>query len=500
MKEKITYMSSPMSFFTRWSISTRVLTTVLENQGFNIEFFDASLLCYSKSVSKFRKEIKIELNSSHAILTHNAVGGATSNFSRFPHFYVGAGMLDDFILESIKTDTIFYSAPFAQDFRLIKILLDENKRIFLGGTVTLIYGIKNIRNSLRELGTTEKQLKNLCIVQGYVDQSTDLKSIYLKWEDYVIQSNDISSIWDCKEDYSLKHKKIYDKIFNTNLGIVMNTSCWWGKCKYCTFPCVPVTDFTKGMSDREVVKKILALGDLYNSKNIYFFDSYMKASKRNRYIMNCLKDEGYKLSIYTGIHLLNEKYISFLNQANINPFIGLEHTNTDTLKAIDKGYNQLQVDKAFNNMIRYMSKHIVPVICIMADLPIIANSREQAIKIVRDNYKYIKNQKEIFIKEGMSNGIGFQPDLKSLRHLPMNTLVTKDGLIREAKADEFNLDNLIGIWVLYLYMSIQSGVSLEKFDMKTNKPLVRFLPNGERFESDLYFIDKELANDFSTWR
>jgi hypothetical protein len=499
MREKITYMSSPMSFFTRWSISTRVLTTVLENEGFNIEFFDASLLCYAKAVSKFRNDIKIELDSSHSILTNNAVGGATSNFSRFPHFYVGAGELDDFIINSIKTDIIFYSAPFAQDFRLIKLLLDKGKRILLGGTVTLIYGIESIRSSLRELGTTEEQLKNLCIVQGYVDKSTSIKSIYEKWEDHIIQSNDLNSIWDCMDDWSLKNKKIYDRLFNTNLGIVLNTSCWWGRCKYCTFPCVPVTDFTEGMSAEEVVKKILVLGNLYDSKNIYFFDSYMKASKRIKKIMYALKDEGYKLSIYTGIHLLNEKYISFLNKAQIDPFIGLEHTNTDTLRAIDKGYDFNQIEIAFDNMLRYMSKTIRPVICIMADLPIVTDSRDEAIKIIKDNYNYIKQKKDLFTKEGLSNGIGFQPDLKSLRHLPMNTLISEDGLIREAKKDEFNLETLTGIWALYLYMSKVSGISLEKFDMKTNKPLVRYLLNGERLESDLYFVDKELIREFSKW-
>ena len=488
-------MSSPMSFFTRWPTATRVLTTVLENQGFSIDFFDASLLCYSKAISEFRK-VNMELDSSHAVLTNNAVGGATSNFSRFPHFYVGAGMLDDFIVDSIKTDTVFYSAPFAQDFRLLKLLLDKGKRIMLGGTVTLIYGIDSIRNSLRALGMTEKQEKNLCIVQGYVDQSTSIRGIYNKWEDYVIQENDLNSIWDCKEDWTLKNKKIYERLFNTNLGIVMDTSCWWGKCKYCTFPCVPVTDFTKGMSDDEVVEKICALGDMYDSRNIYFFDSYMKATKRNRYIMYELKDRGYKLSIYSGMHLLSERYIKFLNQAEIDPFIGLEHIDNKTLKAIDKGYNLNDIDKAFNNMILYMSKKVRPVICIMADLPIVADSRDEAIGIIKENYKYIMDQKRRFEKEGFI----FQPDLKSLRHLPMNTLVTEDGLIREARDYEFNLDNLVGIWALYLYMSKVSGVSLDRFDKETNKPLVRFLPNGERLESDLYFMDKEVVKELSTWK
>jgi hypothetical protein len=496
MKEKITYMSSPMSFFTRWSTATRVLTTVLENQGFSIDFFDASLFCYVKAVSEFRKNINIELDSSHAILTNNAVGGATSNFSRFPHFYVGAGMLDDFIVDSIKTDTVFYSAPFAQDFRLIKLLLDRGKRIMLGGTVTLIYGIDAIRRSLRKLGMTKKQGNNICIIQGYVDQSTPMKFIYKRFGDYIIHDNDLNSIWDCKEDWTLQNKKIYNRLFNTNLGIVMNTSCWWGKCKYCTFPCVPVTDFTRGMSDDDVVKKICALGDMYDSKNIYFFDSYMKASKRNKHIMYSLKDEGYKLSIYTGIHLLNKEYIRFLNQAEIDPFIGLEHTDNDTLKSIDKGYTLKDIDKAFNNMILYMSKKVRPVICIMADLPIIADSRDKAIRIIEKNYKYIMDQKRRFEKEGFI----FQPDLKSLRHLPMNTLVTEDGLIREAKDHEFNLDDVVGIWALYLYMSKVSGVSLDKFDKKTNKPLVRFLPNGERLESDLYFMDKEVVRELSTWK
>jgi hypothetical protein len=502
MKEKITYMSSPMSFFTRWPISTRVLTTVMENQGFNVEFFDASLFCYSKAVSKFKNDIKIELNSPHAILTNNAVGGATSNFSRFPHFYVGAGMLDDFILESIKTDVVFYSAPFAQDFRIVKFLLDNGKKVLLGGTATLIYKINSIRNSLRELGATEEQLKSLCIVEGYVDQSTPLKDIYKKWKDHVIQSNDLASIWDCKEDYSLNNKKIYEKLFNTNLGLVLNTSCWWGKCKYCTFYCVPETDFIKDMSDKDVIKKILALGDLYDSRDIYFFDSYLQGTKRNKNIVSALRDEGYKLGTYTGLHLfLNKNYITdFINRGQIDSFIGLEHTNTETLKAINKGLNFEQTNLALNNMLRYMDKTVRPVMCIMADLPIIADSREKAIKIIKDNYQYIIDKKELFTKEGMSNGIGFQPDLKSLRHLPLNTLVTKNGLIREATPEEFNLNDLIGIWALYLYMSNESGVKLDKFDMKTNKPLVRFLPNGERLESDLYFMDNEVVRELSTWR
>ena len=100
-----------------------------------------------------------------------------------------------------------------------------------------------------------------------------------------------------------------------------------------------------------------------------------------------------------------------------------------------------------------MDKTIRPVICIMADLPIVTDSRDEAIKIIQDNYDYIKQKKDLFTREGLSNGIGFQPDLKSLRHLPMNTLVSEDGLIREAKKDEFNLKTLTGIWALYLYMS-----------------------------------------------
>ena len=488
-------MTSPMSFFTRWSIGTRVLTTVLENQGFSVDFFDASLFCYVKAAYKF-KDINIELDSSHAILTNNAVGGATSNFSRFPHFYVGAGMLDDFILESIKTETVFYSAPFAQDFRIIKTLLENGKRVFLGGTATLIYGYKNIRKSLEALGMTKKQGKNLCILEGYVDQSTPVRKHYSRWIDSVVLHNDLNSIWDCKEDWTLQNKNIYSKLFNTNLGIVLNTSCWWGKCKYCTFPCVPVTDFTEGMSSKEVVKKILALGDMYDSRNIYFFDSYMLGTKRNREIMYALKDEGYKLSIYSGMHLLTEKYIKFLNKAEIDPFIGLEHTDDKTLEAIDKGYDIKQINKSFDNMIKYMDRKIRPVICVMADLPIVADSREEAINIIKKNYEYIMNQKRRFESEGFI----FQPDLKSLRHLPMNTLVTKDGLIREASPDEMNLKDLIGIWALYLYMSKESGVSLDKFDKDTNKPLVRFLPNGERLESDLYFMDKEVVRELSTWK
>jgi hypothetical protein len=135
----------------------------------------------------------------------------------------------------------------------------------------------------------------------------------------------------------------------------------------------------------------------------------------------------------------------------------------------------------------------------MVDLPIVENSREKAIDVIKRNYDYIKSKKDLFSKEGFCHGIGFQPDLKALRHLPKNTLVTEDGLIREAKPEEFNIKDLIGMWALYYYMGEKSGISLDKFDKVTNKPLVRYLPNGEKLESDLYFVDKEIIREFSTW-
>lgn len=498
MREKITYMTSPMSFFTRWPIANRVMSTVIDDIGkWSVDFFDAALHCYVKSVYAFRKMDK-KFDSAHACFSYNHFG-ATSNFSRFPHFYVAAGMCDDFILESIKTDTVFYSAPFAQDFRIIQLLLENGKRVFLGGTATMIYD--DIRENLTRLGATEEHQKNLCIVNGYVDRSTPLWDYYKKWEDVTITENDFLSMWDCMTDWTLENRKIYEGLFNTNLGLVLDTDCWWGKCKYCTFYCVPVVDFTKGLSAKELTKKIVALGDLYRSRNIYFFDAYLKDTKKFREtIFSLVEDHGFKNGTYTGMHVFHKKYLDFLNRGKIDPFIGLEHTNSKTLKYIDKGFDFETLHQMFDNMYRYLNDDIRPVMCIMGDLPIIADSRGEAITDILSNYEYIYNQRERFIKAGKANGIGFQVDLKGLRHLPLNTIVTKDGLIREASPEEFNLKDVIGLWTAYLYMSEAQGIPLDKFDLYTNKPLVRFLPNGEKLESDLYFMGKELVNDFSTWR
>jgi hypothetical protein len=501
MRERITYMTSPMSYFTRWPIATRILSSVLEDQGFNIDFFDAGLLCGSKSINEFRSNINnkpefTEPKTGHDVLTKNLLGGGGSFFSKFSNFYVGAGMLDEFILNSIKTETVFYSAPFAQDFRIIKILLDNGKRVMMGGTVTSIYGIDEIRNIFQKIGMKPEHEKRLCVIQGYVDKSTPLKQIYEKWEDHVITENNYKTMWDCTTDWSLKNKRIYKSMYNTNVSFLMNSECWWGKCKFCTFHYLPKVDFTEGMSRDKIIEKILILCDLYESRNIFFFDSYMVDTDKNRYIMKALKDEGYKLSIYTGIHMVNQKYINFLNQYQINPFFGLEHTNNDTLKAIDKGYGRDRLEKAFDDLIKYLDRSIRPVFSLISDLPIIANTRTEAIDTIKEHYDYLINQKIRFAKEG----INFQPDLKSLRHLHKDNMVTENSLVKVAKDSEFNLDNVVGLWTLYLHMSKVSGISIDRFDKYTNKPLVRFLPNGERLESDLYFIDKKTVTELSTWK
>lgn len=488
-----------MNLYTRWMISTRVLSSLLNRiNKFDVSFVDP-IKFYSASISKFKEiNIKIDDSSSHSIMTKNHFG-ATSNFSRFPHFFIASGELDQMIISSVDTDVVFYSAPFIQDLRIIKILLEAKKRVLLGGTCVIIYGIKEIRKTLVKIGLDEKLLDNLCIVNGYVDLTTNLYDIYKRWEDVDIKENNFNTLWDCKEDYSLNNFNIYRKLFNTHLGLVLDTSCWWGKCKYCTFPCVPVIDFTLGLPTQDVINKIINIANLYKSNNIYFFDSYMRATKRNKEIMFQLKENGFKLSIYSGVHLINKNYIDFLNKAEIDPFMGVETHIDSSLKEIDKGYKSSDIDNTFKEFLMYLDKKIRPVICLMADLPILSETKEKAITEIKNNYDYFKQKLDLFKKEGMSNGMGFQPDLKMLRHLPKNTIASKGGLIREASDEEFNINDLVGLWAVYLYMSKASGIKIDKFDKFSNIPITRFLPNGERLESDLYFVDKEIIKEFSTW-
>ena len=503
----ITLFSSPQTFFTRYPISSRILTSNLEKEKrFRIHSTATiPLMCYTKSVTLLQQKYKSILENSDETYARYADAWCGSTvFGRFPIFYIFSGKFDREILDRLETEVIFFTAYTVLDFRVVKILLNDNRKVVLGGSSTFVYEPELIRKFLLEMGADEDKVKNnLIVVRGYVDKNTDLYKIFEKWEDTEIKENDFSSFWDCTEDVYMKHVRVYKGFFNTEIGALLTPTCWWGKCTFCTYTCFPHNDFIKGVSVDKLVEHFNIISKNYDSRNIFFHDSYINPTAKSKELFKRLSEEGFKMSFYTGIKLLkNPKYIDFLNDCNMDRiYIGAEHSNDFQLETINKGYGRKELFEMIDVFKKHLKREIIPVILLMVDLPSNAPSKKDAIQEIKDNYRTFYDIRQELKNEGFAWGAGCQFNLAPLRHFPKTNLV--DGnLLRHATSDQMSSDQLIGIFGMYKYLSEKLDIDISEIENSKclSEPLVRYLPNGEMLESDMFYVDKEVIEDISRWK
>ena len=302
MKTDITYFLSPQTIFSRFPIASRILTTNLERENrFRVKYPSlVPLLTYARGMKKLKDEyypILEGLKSSYGNYARWWCG------ERFPIFYSYTGVLDKEILSSLETEIIFFTAYTVLDIRMVKIMLEDKRKIVMGGTSAFIYTAKQIRDFLIEMGTDRKLVyKNLIIVRGYVDLSTDLYSIFEKWEDVEITENNLSTIWDCYEDSFLEHLSIYKSMFFAGIGGILSTGCWWSKCKFCTWLYLPTVDFTKGVSVDKIVNHFKLLSQKYKSMDVDFCDNYMQDTPFNKELFRKPSSDSFlKSSLLNGV-------------------------------------------------------------------------------------------------------------------------------------------------------------------------------------------------------
>jgi len=421
------------------------------------------------------------------------VKGTDISYGRFPLFYIFTGALDNVILENIKTEVVFLTANTVLDFRIAKILLADKRKVVLGGSATMIYEPHEIRTMLSHMGVEAEAKDNLIIVSGYVDLKTDLHDIFDKWVDRQLTENDFSTFWDCTEDGFMDYVKIYRKLFGTNLNGLMTSKCWWGKCRFCTYGCLPKVDFTDGVPVSKVIEHFKTLRKNYDSSNIFFNDSYMVNTDYNRKILRGLTEEGFEVSIYTGVKLLNnEKYLDFVNESNMGRLcIGIESLSNYALEYINKGYTFYNIASMIEKLRERLNKDITPIFLIMCDLPVSSTRR------IRTMYRALYYMRHELASAGIGNGVGCQFNLSPLRHYPKTNLI--DGnVLRHAD----NREDLIGVLGLYEYFHEKLDINIDEVRNTNvlNQPMHRYLPSGEKIKSDIHYVDKKFIEDIVKWK
>lgn len=374
--QEITLMISPLIKLDDFPSSSRILTSNIENDS-NLRFF------YSNSILntniKFKNDIKDDYLKRRNQYVFNA-------------FVMNNKELRKMIVDSLKTEIVLLSSFSIDVLHIVKDLLNNNKKVVLGGSFCFVYSHNVIRKTLYQMGS--KNLDNLIVVKGYVDKTTDLYRIIKNWKDCEIKNNKIWTIYECQDDYLLNYVKILKSLgINPGLNFSLNQSCPYQKCRYCNHKYLPDIKFFK--DNNIVVNHIKNMVEKYKAKNLFITDSYCIFNDDVKYIMEKIKNNN--ISIFTGIHQLqNKSTILNINKYISKIFVGMESTINFTLSYIRKGYDFDDIQKAIENIFQYMSRDVEIYFNVIMDLPMYDLS--QAVL----NFERLKRIKENFTREGFS--------------------------------------------------------------------------------------------------
>jgi len=487
-------------------MATRIITeNLLRNKNLEVDFSDIPVTTYaSNTADRLYDEIisNVALRSSP-----NVVSFLNQKYMVYNIFYVfmAQGYFDEYILIDPDTEYNILTCLNFCDLLILKHLLQNNKKVVLGGPLINI-GLSPsfIRKFMKLMGVhPSKLIENLIIVSGNIDLTTDLYQIMRNWKDTAIMSNNYGTAFECERDFL---KDLYEDPGAIPVHLGFSNHCWYGKCKFCTYRELPKMNFLAGQETRTVADSIHRLVNTFGSDHIRFIDSYFRRnSAQVREILEQIKQ--YHITVYTGITLLKDKrYIEFLNSHIDCLLIGLESISDFSLHQVDKGYTGRDIEIAVDNIIKHMSKDIFLEISIILDLP--CKDSED----VKTNYRKIAELKERLAGEGF--GVAFHMNILSV--FPnMELLYTKAGLLRtsENQSDmnfstgknyiistlrQCGMDRPLQLPSDCVLRDEQNRYNLLYGYISSDVPIVRYDVNGNLLPSDLELMDETVMKEILT--
>ena len=502
---KITYIYPPL-FKPFYPMATRIITeNLLRNKNLEVDFSDTPVTTYaSNTADRLYDEImsKVALRSSP-----NVVSFLNQKYMVYNIFYVfmAQGYFDEYILIDPDTEYNILTCLNFCDLLILKHLLQNNKKVVLGGPLINI-GMSShfIRKFMESLGVhPSKLIENLIIVSGNIDLTTDMYEIIRNWQDTAIINNDYGTVYECERDFL---KDLYEDTTSVPVHLGFSNHCWYGKCKFCTYRELPKMNFLAGQGTSTVANSIHSLINTFGSDHIRFIDSYFRSnSAQVREILDQVKD--YHITVYTGITLLKDKgYIEFLNKYVNCLLIGLESMSDFSLRQVDKGYTGRDIEIAVDNIIKYMNRDIFLEISIILDLP--CKDPED----VKTNYGKIAELKERLTHEGFR--VAFHMNILSV--FPnLELLHTKQGLLRNSdnRSDmdmstgknyiinilrKCGMDRALQLPSDCVIRDDKNAHNLLYGYISSDVPIVRHDVNGNLLPSDLELMDDTVMKEILT--
>jgi len=479
------------------NISTRVLTTnLMNNDKLDVTFLNAPIMSHyysHQNMDQYQKmfEDKDPIMKQATPAWYNALRVAVGNYQH-----------NNFIVDELKTDILFQSCSVTlYEINTLATILNSGVRLMIGGPLPSTYSFDGLRSIISQYVKPE-YMKNLMIVKGYVDLTTDLYKLAKDWKDTTITENDYSTFWDCEDDYTIDKIKgmrrfsghidmsFMDGFFPYKYStFILDNKCWWGKCKFCTYYKYEAKeDFTGGASVEKIAQNILNTLKKQGNNAVFFVNDYFQFTSKYKAIMDILKANGIHIVIFTGVQMLKDReYLENVNKYVSAMLIGVESFSDFGLDYINKGYKYADIKEANSMMKKHLKRDCFLQESIIIDLP------ERNEKDVLVNYTRASIEKEDMRNAGFSINYSIKPLLVNYD--------TKDAFIdnKWLSVNEDEDEYLIGRHLVFKYLR-EMGIATNDIYKQMSVPLVRFDEDGEKMLSDFRILTHDLAADVFRWQ
>jgi hypothetical protein len=380
------------------------------------------------------------------------------------------------VLEHFKEEVIILTVTHLLDLITVKYLLEDNRKVVIGGSTIILFGIEYIRYMLQLMGATK--LHNLLVIRGYVDLHTDLYPLIKKWEDCEIHMTDQQSLWDCRDDFVYEQSHLSNLIYKRDkycnrfsyLTSILTLECWWGKCMYCSYRDLPVFDFRSStdIMTEALIDVLTKAGDT----SLRFTDSYFEFDDQNIALLENLKD--YDVRVVGGIHRMKDpEYVKQFNKYSQMISLGLESVDGDCLQRVKKGINEKMIWAMVNNLIEYVDRDKDIVFCMIADLPF---KNEDHVRYNYDTAYHLKRK----LEDNGFNNVYYNFSLLQIDETNRERMFSLPQ-IREP------VDFISGRYKFFEYITDHDPIYMTKVFM----PFSRYDDKGNLMLSDYDIIGKE---------
>lgn len=393
----------------------------------------------------------------------------------------------DFIeasIKLIKTELVLVTTWTIYNLPYVKYLLDHGKRVAMGGSFCNAYTIERIRKVLKNMGSTDEQLKNLIIVRGYIGAKTDVYKILKDWKDIEIPNGDFKDRWESTGDYMKNYLKLIRKargVDQTYYSVTFDNNCWYNKCKFCKLRDEVQPDFIEEVSAQKVYENISQNMREYGSTNLVLYDFYFLFTDKNKEILTKLRKDGIRVFVLSGIIKLKDKrYLENVNKYVDGLSVGLESTTDFSLSYINKGYGWKEIQESMEQMKLYLDKDKVVRYLTIIDL-IMKDKQE-----ILDKYNNLVEMGDRLNSYGFDN-VGFSST--SLQMFPDVAIIKNTDHLKLLQDNRNNTSS--GLWYIYNYLEEHFGIT-NNVVTEMMMPFERYDIDGKLLKSDFEYIDIDL--------